>query len=78
MEPAEGLNITGAFNHTVSGLEYSFKPATGSIMIPVSGSVLFYVDNPETVDIQDIGMIVDVIVYTSTLPYMTMDDVETP
>ena len=78
MEPAEGLNITGAFNHTVSGLEYSFEPATGSIMIPVSGSVLIYVDNPETVDIQDLGMVVEVIVYTSTLPYMTMDDVETP
>jgi len=78
MESAEGLNITGAFNHTVSGLEYSFEPATGSIMIPVSGSVLIYLDNLETVDIQDLGMVVEVIVYTSTLPYMTMDDVETP
>jgi hypothetical protein len=47
-------------------------------MIPVSGSMLIYVDNPETVDIQDIGMIMEVIVYTSTLPYMTMDDVEIP
>ena len=78
MEPAEGLNITGAFNHTVSGMEYSFEPVIGSMMISVSGSVLIYVDNPETVDIQDLGMVVEVIVYTSTLPYMTMDDVETP
>jgi len=59
-------------------VEYSFETVTGSIMIPVSGSVLIYVDNPETVDIQDLGMVVEVIVYTSTLPYMTMDDVETP
>ena len=78
MEPAEGLNITGAFNHTVSGLEYSFVPVTGSLMIPVSGNVLIYVDNPVTVDIQDIGRIVTVIVYTSTVPYMTMDDVKSP
>lgn len=78
MEPAEGLNITGSFNHTISGLEYSFEPATGSMMIPVSGSVLIYVDNPETIDIKDIGRVMEVIVYTSTLPYITMDDVEIP
>ncbi len=74
---AEGRNITGAFNHTISGVEYSYEPVTGSIMIPVSGSVLIYMDNSETVDIQDLGMVVEIIVYTSTLPYMTMDDVET-
>lgn len=78
MEPAEGLNITGAFNHTVSGLEYSFVPVTGSMIIPVSGSVLIYLDNPTAVDLQDLGTIMQVTVYTSTLPYMTMDDVEFP
>ncbi len=75
---AEGLNITGAFNHTVSGAEYAFTPATGSIVIPVSGGLLIYVDNPAAVDLQDLGTVVQVTVYTSTLPYVTMDDVESP
>jgi hypothetical protein len=78
MTPAEGLNITGVFNHTVSGAEYEFIPATGSIIIPVSGSLMIYVDNPAAVDLQDLGTVVEVAVYTSTLPYVTMDDVESP
>ena len=78
LTPAEGLNITGAFNHTVSGAEYAFTPATGSIVIPISGGLLIYVDNPAAVDLQDLGTVVQVTVYTSTLPYVTMDDVESP
>ena len=78
LTPAEGLNITGAFNHTVSGVEYSFTPADGSIIIPVSGSLMIYVDNPEAVSLEDLGTVMEVTVYTSTLPYVTMDDVESP
>ena len=78
LTPAEGRNITGAFNHTVSGEEHEFTPASGSIMIPVSGSLHIYVDNPAAVDRQDLGTVVQFTVYTSILPYVTMDNVESP
>jgi hypothetical protein len=68
LTPTEGFNITGVFNHTVSRVEYEFTLATGSIMIPVSGGLLIYVDNPAAVDLQDLGTVVEVAVYTSTLP----------
>jgi hypothetical protein len=49
-----------------------------SIMIPINGDLLIYVDNPEAVELQDLGTVVEVAVYTSTLPYVRMDDVEFP
>jgi len=72
--PVSGLNITAPF--TLGAL--SFQRAQGSILIPTGESVFIYVDQPDSIDTGDLGNVVTIIIYSSTLPYITVDDVQTP
>ena len=72
--PVCGLNITAPF---ALG-NVTFQRAQGSVLIPAGESLFIYVDQPDSIDTGDLGNVVTIIVYSSTLPYITVDSVETP
>jgi len=76
LTPVQGMNITGPFSHTVADATLNFTQATGSILLPVGGSIVIYIDQPDSLDITDLGTIVYINVYTSTLQYIDVIDVE--
>ena len=78
LTPTQGLNITGSFTHTLGGVDFNFTESTGSILLPTGGSLIIYVDQPDSLDMFDLGTIVYINVYTSTLQYLAVVDVETP
>jgi hypothetical protein len=76
LTPTQDLNITGPFTHTVGDESLNFTQATGSLLLPVSGSILLYVDQPDSIDISDLGYMVQLSVCTSTIQYISVVDVE--
>jgi len=77
LTPAQGLNITGPFNHTVGGVDLSFTQASGSVVLPVGEAVILYLDDPDSIGIADVGTVVDIVIYTSANQYLALVDVET-
>ncbi len=76
LTPSQGLNITGSFNHTVGGTELSFTQASGSIVLPVGEGIILYIDQPDSLDINHIGTITTIVVYTSSNQYIALVEVE--
>ncbi len=74
--PCQGLNITGPFNHTIGEGTLNFTQAEGSLQFPIGGSLILYVDQPDSIDVSDLGYMVEVSVCTSTLRYIEVVDVE--
>ena len=76
LTPCQGLNITGSFSHEVGGATLNFTQAEGSLLLPIGGSLVLYVDQPDSIDISDLGYMVEVSICTSTLRYIEVVDVE--
>ena len=75
--PAQGLNITGPFNHTIGNATLSFERASGSIVLRISEGIIIYIDQPDAIGITDIGNLITVIVHTSANQYLALVDVKT-
>jgi len=76
LTPAQCLNITGSFNHTVGETVLSFSQASGSIVLPVGESIILYIDQPDSLDITHIGTLTTIVVYTSSNQYISLVEVE--
>lgn len=76
LTPCQGLNITGPFSHIVGEESLNFSQAEGSLLLPMGGSLILYVDQPDAIDISDLGYMVQISVCTSTLQYIYVVDVE--
>ena len=76
LTPAQGLNITGSFNHTIGETVLGFAQASGSIVLPVGESIILYVDQPNSLDVSHIGALTTIVVYTSSNQYIALVEVE--
>lgn len=76
LTPAQGLNITGSFNHTIGETVLGFAQASGSIVLPVGESIILYVDQPDSLDVSHIGTLTTIVVYTSSNQYIALVEVE--
>ncbi len=54
----------------------NFTPAEGSLLLPIRGSLVLYVDQPDSIDISATGYMVEVSICTSTLRYIEVVNVE--
>ncbi len=64
------------FSHTVGEETLNFTQAEGSLLLPIGGSLVLYVDQPDSIDISDTGYMVEVSICTSTLRYIEVVNVE--
>ena len=76
LTPVETLNITGAFVHTVGVETLGFNMAHGSILMPIGESIILYLDQPDNLSLEDVGSTAYVTIYTPTLQYLAVVDVE--
>jgi len=77
LTPTQRLNITGSFTHTVGDEDLNFAQSSGSLLLPVSGSLIIYIDQPDSIAVSDIGAVVHIYVCSSTLQYIAVVNVET-
>ncbi|MBA7689726.1 hypothetical protein ES703_98236 [subsurface metagenome] len=72
LTPVQGLNITMSFVHN----EFNFTEATGSLLLPKEGKLIIYVDQPNSIDVYDLGNMAHITVWTSAIQYLAFVDVE--
>jgi len=77
LTPAQGMNITGSFSHAVGDTTLNFTQASGSIVLPVGEEIILYIDQPDSITVDDIGDAITIMVYTSSNQYLALVDVET-
>jgi len=76
LTPLQCLNITGSFNHTVGITILSFHQASESIVLPVGEAVIIYIDQPDSLDVGQAGILTPIVIYTSSNQYMALVEVE--
>lgn len=76
LTPAQHLNITGSFNHTIGETMLSFDMATESIVLPVGEAVILYIDQPDSLDVGHLGTLASIAIYTSSNQYTALVEVE--
>lgn len=72
LTPTQGLNITNSFIHN----EFNFTQATGSLLLPKEGKLIIYVDQPNSIDVYDLGNMAHITVWTSAIQYLAFADIE--
>ena len=70
------MNITGPFNHTIGEVTLNFTQAEGSLVLPIGRSLILYVGLPDSIDVSDLGYMIEVSVCTFTLNYIEVVNVE--
>ena len=72
LTPVQGLNIIESFVHN----EFNFSEATGSLLLPKEGRLIIYVDQPNSIDVYDLGNMAHITVWSSAIQYLSFADVE--
>jgi FlaG/FlaF family flagellin (archaellin) len=74
--PVEGMNITGLFSFVDGNKTIDFVQGSDSIVLPYGECLIVYIDQPDSIELNYLGFIVHIAVYTPTLQYYELVDVE--
>jgi hypothetical protein len=71
--PAEPI---ASFNHTVESVSRSFVAADGDLTLKSGWTVVLYIDKPDSIALNDVGITVGITVFTSNAQYYKEVNVE--